>query len=152
MPISTPNFFHAPPLKLQRMRMQRKSLTNRLASPSRFTPPNVLPEPRGNFKHARSSSVSSTHLSSAESRTPVPSSQPWEEELKVRVVADRVAEDKCVSDSGLETEPEDCPGCVGCSWEYKHLHKAVYSHAAALAAVRTAFLQCAATALCHSDL
>ncbi len=131
------------------MRAQRK-FTNRLASPSSSGPPNDVPNHK--FKRARSASVSSTRSSSAESRTSVPSSQLWEEELEVTVVADRVVKDKYKSDSGSVTEPEDCPGCVGCSQEYKHLHKAVYSHAAARAAVRTAFFGYTATALRWLDL
>ncbi|PSS31924.1 hypothetical protein PHLCEN_2v2305 [Hermanssonia centrifuga] len=139
--VRSPNFFHAPPFRSQRMRAQR-GLADRLPCQSSAGPPNVVLDRK--FKRARSSST--------ESRTSVPSSQPWEEELEVRVVAESVVEDKYESDSGSETEPEDCPGCVRCSREYMHLHKAVYSHAAALAAVRTAFFGYAATALRRLDL
>ncbi len=136
------------------MRAQRK-FANR-PPPSSSGPPspslNDLPDRKS--KRARSSSVSSTRSGSTKSQTSVPSSQPWEEELEVRAVANEVTvvEDKYESDSGSETEPEDCPGCVRCSREYEYLHKAVYSHAAALAAVRTAFFGYAATALRRLDL
>ncbi len=119
--------FHAPPLYSQRRQWSRPRQTSPQLTPSTSRPKS--------FKRRRSSSESSSSADSV-----VPSSQTYEEELPL--VAHAKQESAAQEpDSGSETEPEDCPGCVRCSDRYKLLHQAVYSQAAAMAAVNTAFTQ-----------